>query len=273
MTKPRMPTRRQFGIFDFCRHSSFGLRHSSCQPIHCHDNTTTLPVAVADCHRLRVGDEPRSRKRPAKPPPLAEQGPRPKPVPTPSAAEIDASIKRGIEFLLTHQNKNGSWGSADINRPGEIYAPVPGSHQAFRAAVTAMDISALIETDEDDPRVVKALDRAEAWLFENLPHVRRATPDCFYNVWTHAYSPASPGEDAGPQAGRRRAREKNPRADSPADSTCWTATKSSMAAGRITISDYQHEETRRLLDQFRHRRGAGGHEGSPRRPARIRRKN
>ena len=96
--------------------------------------------------------------------PLAEQGPRPEPVPTPPPAEIDASIKRGIEFLLSHQNKNGSWGSADINRPGDIYAPVPGSHQAFRAAVTAMDISALLETDKDDPRVVKALDRAEDWL-------------------------------------------------------------------------------------------------------------
>ena len=32
------------------------------------------------------------------------------------------------------------------------------------------------------------LDRGEAWLFEHLPHVRRATPDVFYNVWAHAYS-------------------------------------------------------------------------------------
>ena len=29
---------------------------------------------------------------------------------------------------------------------------------------------------------------AEAWLFEHLPKVRRATPDAFYNDWTHAYS-------------------------------------------------------------------------------------
>ena len=33
----------------------------------------------------------------------------------------------------------------------------------------------------------QALDRGEAWLFENLPKVRRATPDTFYNSWTHAY--------------------------------------------------------------------------------------
>jgi hypothetical protein len=150
-----------------------------------------LPIAIICA--ASIAEEP---AKPAKDPlqslkpasPLAEQGPRPAPVPTPPAAEIDASIKRGIEFLLAHQNKNGSWGSADINRPDEVYAPVPGAHHALRAAVTAMAISALIETDKDDPRVVKSLDRAEAWLFENLPHVRRATPDFLYNVWTHAYS-------------------------------------------------------------------------------------
>jgi hypothetical protein len=120
--------------------------------------------------------------------PLAEIGPRPHPVTTPPKAEIDAAINRGVEFLLKTQNKNGSWGSADIYRPGDIYAPVPGSHQAFRAAVTSLCISALIETGDDRPEVIKSLERAEAWLFQNLPHVRRATPDTFYNIWTHAYS-------------------------------------------------------------------------------------
>ena len=69
----------------------------------------------------------------------------------------------------------------------DVYAPVPGAHQAFKAAVTALCISALIETGGSRPEVVAALDRAEAWLFTNLPRVRRATPDTFYNSWTHAY--------------------------------------------------------------------------------------
>jgi hypothetical protein len=120
--------------------------------------------------------------------PLAEIGPRPKPVPAPPAAEIDDAIKRGLDFLLKTQNKNGSWGSADIYRPGDVYAPVPGSHQAFRAAVTSMCISAMIEVGGDREDINKSLDRAEAWLFAHLPHVRRATPDVFYNVWTHAYA-------------------------------------------------------------------------------------
>ncbi len=74
---------------------------------------------------------------------------------------------------------------------------MPGSHQAFRAAVTSLCISALIEVGGNRPEIIKSLDRAEEWLFQNLPHVRRTAtgyppseevPDAFYNVWTHAYS-------------------------------------------------------------------------------------
>jgi hypothetical protein len=124
---------------------------------------------------------------PSRPPALAETGPKPKPVPPPAAGEIERSIGRGVAFLLGRQNRDGSWGSANSSRPGEVYAPVPGAHQAFHAAVTAMCISALIETGGQGVKTLQALDRAEAWLLENLAKVRRATPDTFYNTWTHAY--------------------------------------------------------------------------------------
>ena len=124
---------------------------------------------------------------PSRPPPLAEKGPKPKPVPPPAAGEIERSIGRGVAFLLKRQNRDGSWGSANITRPGEIYSPVPGAHQAFHAAVTALCISALIETGGHGPETAWALDRAEAWLLENLHKFRRATPDTLYNCWTHAY--------------------------------------------------------------------------------------
>jgi hypothetical protein len=65
---------------------------------------------------------------------------------------------------------------------------VPGAHHGFRAAVTSLCISALIEVGGDQPDVAAALDRAEAWLLQDLPRVRRATPDAFYNTWAHAYS-------------------------------------------------------------------------------------
>jgi hypothetical protein len=105
----------------------------------------------------------------------------------PLPAEVEASIERGIEFLLRSQNKDGSWGSARRTKDLNIYAPVPGAHLAFRAADTALCISALCETGRGRPGVEESLDRAERWLEENLPRVRRATPDALYNCWAHAY--------------------------------------------------------------------------------------
>ncbi len=106
----------------------------------------------------------------------------------PSESEIRASIQRGIRFLIEDQNPNGSWGSATRTKGLNIYAPVPGAHHAFRAATTSLCISALIETDTDDPAAIKALDRAEQWLLEHLSQLRRASGDAIYNVWGHAYS-------------------------------------------------------------------------------------
>jgi hypothetical protein len=106
----------------------------------------------------------------------------------PTADEIEESIQRGVRFLLARQNANGSWGSISGARPFEIYAPVPGAHHAFRAAVTSLCVSALIEAGGDAPEVQLAIDRGEAWMLRELPSLRRATSDVFYNTWGHAYA-------------------------------------------------------------------------------------
>jgi hypothetical protein len=125
---------------------------------------------------------------PLKTPPAAlAAGPRPAACPTPSREAIDSAIQHGISFLLTRQNRDGSWGSAHQTKGLDIYAPVPGAHQAFRTGVTALCIAALIETARDAGEVAAALDRAEGWLLEHLPKLRRATPDAIYNNWGHAY--------------------------------------------------------------------------------------
>jgi hypothetical protein len=121
-------------------------------------------------------------------PPLSVTGPKPKPVPAPAASEVEAAIQRGVQFLLNRQNANGSWGSERSSRPYEVYAPIPAAHLAFRAAVTSLAISALIEVGGDRPEVAKALDRGEAWLMDRLKAVRRNSEDAIYNNWTHAYS-------------------------------------------------------------------------------------
>ncbi|HID78694.1 MAG TPA: hypothetical protein EYP56_22215 [Planctomycetaceae bacterium] len=114
--------------------------------------------------------------------------PHPRPAPPRDRAAVDRAIARGIQFLLDRQNKDGSWGSHYNTKGLNIYAPVPGAHHAFRGAVTALCISALIETGQGHPGVEEALDRAETWLFRNLPQLRRATPDAIYNTWGHAYA-------------------------------------------------------------------------------------
>jgi len=110
---------------------------------------------------------------------------------------IRESIDRGIDFLLESQNADGSWGSPTRTKDLNIYAPVPGAHDAFRTATTSLGISALLEAQQIlahrlDPhratRMQSALERSENWLLENLPKLRRATGDAIYNVWGHAYS-------------------------------------------------------------------------------------
>jgi hypothetical protein len=114
--------------------------------------------------------------------------PRLDPVPPPTAAELEKSIADGVAFLVGYQNPNGSWGSPTRTKGLNIYAPVPGAHHAFRAAVTSLAVSALIETGDQTSEVQSAIDKGEKWLLENLGDVRRANGDALYNVWAHGYS-------------------------------------------------------------------------------------
>ncbi len=121
-------------------------------------------------------------------PSAAEIGPKAEPVEPLPPEELEAAIARGVEFLLGCQRPDGSWGSADNTRGGvDIYAPAPGAHHAFRGAVTALGVSALVETGDSSLAVQAAIDRGQTWLLDHLPDLRRATPDTLYNVWGHAY--------------------------------------------------------------------------------------
>jgi hypothetical protein len=108
----------------------------------------------------------------------------PEPVPP---AQLEAAIDRGVDFLVTTQNKDGSWGGPEKSKQLNLYMPVPGSHHGMRVAVTAMCVSALIESGRQSEKVLKALERGEAYLIEELPKVRRSEPGMLYNVWTYIY--------------------------------------------------------------------------------------
>jgi hypothetical protein len=111
---------------------------------------------------------------------------RPKPPVPVSAEKLDSAIRRGVEFLVSTQNKDGSWGSPSLKGGVPIMAGI-GSHHAFGVAVTAMSVSALIETGGGSSDVRRAIERGEAHLFAELPKVRRDDPMLIYNIWTHAY--------------------------------------------------------------------------------------
>jgi hypothetical protein len=123
----------------------------------------------------------------AQPPSLAETAPHPKPVPPPEAAAIEGAIRRGVDFLVGNQNKDGSWGSPALKGGVPIYTPVPGGFEAYQYAVTAMSISALIEVGGERDAVRKAIERGEAYLMSELPKLRRGSADVLYNIWTHIY--------------------------------------------------------------------------------------
>ena len=103
-------------------------------------------------------------------------------------AALDASIRRGADFLLTHQNPNGSWGSARLTKDLNIYAPLPGAHQAFLAGASTLALAGLIDAADPRPEAAAAIDKAAAWTAAELPKLRRADPTTTYNVWGHAYA-------------------------------------------------------------------------------------
>ncbi|MBL7133852.1 MAG: hypothetical protein ISS78_07125, partial [Phycisphaerae bacterium] len=101
--------------------------------------------------------------------------------------DINAALRRGTQFLVSYQNKDGSWGTARRTKSLNIYAPVPGAHHSYRVAVTSLCVMALIEVDLDDAAAAAALKRGAAYLLAELPRARRDAPRALYNTWTHAY--------------------------------------------------------------------------------------
>jgi hypothetical protein len=125
----------------------------------------------------------RSDDKPTEPPPPNQRPKPPEPVP---AEKLDAAVRRGVAFLVGCQNKDGSWGSPALKGGVPIIAGI-GSHHAFGVAVTSMCVSALTEVGSDSSDAIRAIERGEAYLFAEMPKVRRDDPELIYNVWTHAY--------------------------------------------------------------------------------------
>jgi len=114
--------------------------------------------------------------------------PRPGPAPELEPGSLETARDRGIAYLIESQNPDGSWGGIRRTKGLNIAARVPGAHHAFTAATTSLVIEALCQYPGHSPESEAAIDRAEEWLLEFLPRVRRISEIEIYNNWTHAYS-------------------------------------------------------------------------------------
>lgn len=92
----------------------------------------------------------------------------------------------GLQWLLTHQQQDGSYGTFESSRVDEVWLDTLASHRAFRVATTALCVMALIEPSRSDEAAASALDRAVAWSLGELP-VGKATGGTFYDTWAHTY--------------------------------------------------------------------------------------
>jgi hypothetical protein len=143
-------------------------------------------LGVGLCSFTALAQESSEGSPSGKKPWLSELPPLPEIEPI-TRAQIDASIKRGVDFLISSQNKNGSWGAATMTKGLNISAPIPGAHHAFRAGSTGLALQGLLLSEDRRPETVAAIDKAEAWFLKELPRLRRATVNTMYNVWGHSY--------------------------------------------------------------------------------------
>ena len=104
-----------------------------------------------------------------------------------TAEAVQASITRGVDYLIKKQNKNGSWGGPTRTKGLNIYAPLPGAHDAFLAGASGLALAGLIDAHDERPEAVQAINKGQQWMAEKLPKLRRADVTTTYNAWGHAY--------------------------------------------------------------------------------------
>ncbi|MBN8458877.1 MAG: hypothetical protein J0M04_13670 [Verrucomicrobia bacterium] len=109
------------------------------------------------------------------------------PLPEVTRESLDTAIRRGVDFLIADQNKDGSWGGPTRTKGLNIYAPVPGAHHAFRAGASGLALSGLLDVADPRQEAVAAITKASEWAARDLPKLRRPDHTTTYNSWGHAY--------------------------------------------------------------------------------------
>ena len=99
----------------------------------------------------------------------------------------DRAVAEGVAFLVADQNADGSWGTGTVSHGNEIMVSVPGSHDAFRYATTALCVMALREAESHGFDGRRAHDRGVRFLLDHPDAVGRGDAQLIYNTWAHTY--------------------------------------------------------------------------------------
>lgn len=98
----------------------------------------------------------------------------------------EAAYDQAVQWMVTNQNPDGSWGTIDASRPYQIYLDTQASHQGFGGATSALGVMSLIEPSRTSPEAGEALERGIEYLL-TMPTIGKASGKTFYDIWAHTY--------------------------------------------------------------------------------------
>jgi len=143
------------------------------------------PVAAQD---PAPAPAPETRKFPSEMKPedvleAARHGPAGEDTPLPTPAVIVAALERGVAYLISVQNQDGSWGSWD--KPAHEFWSNPYTHKAWIAATTGLGVMSMLDHPGNE-QALAAADRGLDYLLAAETPKRPGDWDVD-NTWGYVY--------------------------------------------------------------------------------------